>query len=79
MGAMGHVSKSFIYAPSGWVKATATLLATITMSPGLIPGTDFKYSDYYRIEYSPGYWALGEPTPVAPTTWGRIKSLYSNQ
>jgi hypothetical protein len=41
-----------------------------------IPGTDVWFSDYFKIEYSPGYWALDDPTPVQPTTWGRIKSQY---
>jgi len=42
-----------------------------------IPGTQVWFSDYFKIEYSPGYWAL-DATPVQPTTWGRIKTLYSN-
>ena len=57
--------------------ATASAYATVIVSDYLISGTESKYSDFFHIEYSPGYWALGNPTPVHPTTWGKIKSLYS--
>jgi len=61
-----------------WGGATATITPDFYVSSEFIPGTYSKYSDYYHLEYSPGYWALGNPTPVQTTTWGKIKSLYSN-
>jgi len=65
-------------APAQWGNATATISTGFAVSNGLIPGTTAKYSDYFRIEYGQDYFALGNPTPVRATTWGKIKSLYSN-
>ena len=61
-----------------WGEATASIGAEFAVSSILIPGTPSMFSDFFRIEYSPGYWALGDPTPVTSTTWGRLKKLYSN-
>ena len=72
--ANAYVSKVF----GSTVSATADISCAVAVSSDLIPGTESRYSDFFQIEYSPGYWALGNPTPVAPTTWGKIKSLYSN-
>ena len=58
--------------------ARASMGPSFEITSAVIPGTQYKYADFFKIEYSPGYWALGHPTPVAPTTWGKIKSLYSN-
>ena len=58
--------------------ADANIHPEISLTSAFIPGTESKYADYFAIEFSPGYWALGDPTPVNPTTWGRIKSLYSD-
>jgi hypothetical protein len=62
---------------SGSGESTASLGPGFEISSAFIPGTEYQYRDFFQIEYSPGYWALGNPTPVNPTTWGRIKSLYS--
>jgi hypothetical protein len=59
-----------------WGEATATIGSGIEISTDLIPGTDSKYSDYFQIEYGPGYWALGNPAPVQTSTWGKIKAQY---
>jgi hypothetical protein len=59
-----------------WGEASASIRSDIEVSSDLIPGTDSKYSDYFEIEYSPGYWALVDPSPINPTTWGKIKALY---
>ena len=48
------------------------------VSSDIIPGTSTRYDEVYEVEFSPGYWALGNPTPVEPSTWGRIKQLYTN-
>ncbi|HET9233264.1 MAG TPA: hypothetical protein VFP10_03920 [Candidatus Eisenbacteria bacterium] len=61
-----------------WGEATASIGVEFAVSSSLIPGTAAKFSEFFQIEYSPGYWALGNPTPVTPTTWGRLKRLYSN-
>lgn len=75
--AMGLVRMNRFTASGQWGEATATITPDFAISTDLIPGTNSPYSDYFQIEYSPGYWALGDPTPVAPTTWGKIKTLYS--
>lgn len=46
---------------------------------GIIPGTTDNFRDFYEVEFSPGYWALGFPTATTPTSWGRIKSLYGEE
>jgi len=58
------------------LNATAEAHPAIAVSGGIIPGTESRYSDFYTIEFSPGYWALGNPTPVQPSTWGKMKSHY---
>ena len=62
-----------------WGDATASIGVEFAVSSTLIPGTASKFSDFFQIEYSSGYWALGNPTPVTATTWGRLKRLYSNE
>ena len=57
--------------------ATGFVDPIIEVADELIPGTTENYRDYYEIEFSPGYYALGDPTPVKPSTWGQIKRLYS--
>ena len=59
--------------------ATAFVDPVIVISDDLIVGGNgAKYSDHYAIEFADGYWALGMPTPVEHTTWGKIKRLYAN-
>ena len=67
-------------APIPGMRAEATAFAgpAFEITSAFIAGTESQYRDFFEIEYSPGYWALGNPTPVTPTTWGRIKSLYSD-
>ena len=48
------------------------------VSSDIIPGTSTRYDEVYEVEFSPGYWALGNPAPVEPSTWGMIKQLYTN-
>ena len=48
----------------------------IEVSDDLIPGTSTRYSDVFEVEFSDGYFAQGDPTPVAPTSWSRVKSAY---
>jgi len=57
-------------------EATASLGPSFEVTSAFIPGTEYQYADFFKIEYSPGYWALGDPTPVGPISWGRIKTLY---
>jgi len=58
--------------------ATAFVDPIIVMADELIVGGGgANYRDHYVIEFVDGYWALGS-TPVQPTTWGKIKSLYGN-
>jgi len=56
--------------------ATGWADPVIDLADETIPGSSAKYSDHYEIEFAPGYWALGAPTPVQPATWGSIKGLY---
>lgn len=58
--------------------AEAFIDPIIVVSSDIIPGTSTRYDEVYEIEFSPGYWALGNPTPVEASTWGRIKRLYAN-
>jgi len=59
--------------------ATGFVDPVIEVADELIPGGGgASYRDFYEIEFSDGYLALGDPTPVEPTTWGRIKRLYAN-
>jgi hypothetical protein len=63
--------------PGSWGEANASVQAQLEVSPNPIPGTMAKYSDYFQMEYSPGYSALENSTPVIPTTWGKLKTIYS--
>ena len=74
MQATAHVSPEV--SGTGTAGAIAYIDPEISVADEIIPGTTESYRDYYEIEFSQGYWALGNPTPVEPTTWGRIKSLY---
>jgi len=56
---------------------TASLGSGFDITSAFIPGTEYQYRDFFQIEYSPGYFALGNPIPVIPATWGKLKSLYS--
>ena len=76
MEALAHVGVE-LGAVEDFAKADAFVDPQFVVSDELIPGTSSKYSDFYEIEYGPGYWALGNPSPVVPTTWGKIKTLYS--
>ena len=73
--AIAHIGVE-LGAVEDFAKATAFIDPQFVVSDELIPGTSSKYSDYYEIEYGPGYWALGNPSPVNTTTWGKIKALY---
>jgi hypothetical protein len=73
---LAHVAVE-LGAVEDFAKATAFIDPQFTVSDDLIPGTSSKYSDFYEIEYGPGYWALGNPSPINSVTWGKIKSLYS--
>jgi hypothetical protein len=76
MTAVTYVMESPLM-PTSHLRATASVYPTVTVRYDVIPGTDdSRYSDYFHIEYSPGYWALGNPTPVQTSTWGKIKSQY---
>jgi hypothetical protein len=39
----------------------------------VVPAMNGSYRDFFSLEFGPGYFALGNPTPVAPATWGGIK------
>jgi len=65
--------------PGSWGEANASVQAQLEVSPNPIPGTMAKYSDYFQMEYSPGYSALENSTPVIPTTWGKLKTIYSSK
>jgi hypothetical protein len=58
-------------------QAVATADPVIEVADQIIPGTSSSYRDYFDIEFSPGYYALGQ-SPVRDTTWGKIKRLYGN-
>ena len=58
--------------------ATAFIDPVFEVSDELIPGTSSSYKDFFEVEFGAGYFALGNPTPVKTTTWGKIKSLYGN-
>jgi hypothetical protein len=58
--------------------ATAFIDPVFEVSDDLIPGTSSRYKDFFEVEFGAGYYALGNPTPVETTTWGKIKSLYGN-
>ena len=55
----------------------ATLDPVIEVADMTIPGTSARFRDFFTIEFSPGYFALGQ-VPVERTTWGKIKRLYEN-
>jgi hypothetical protein len=57
--------------------AEATFDPVIEIADMTIPGTTASYRDYFTVEFSPGYFALGQ-VPVERTTWGQIKRLYRN-
>lgn len=63
-------------ADAGSVTATAFVDPVIEVMDQTIPGTSSSYRDYFEVEFGPGYYALGNPTPVVPTTWGDIKTRY---
>jgi len=63
---------------SGNAGAEAFIDPIIVVSSDIIPGTSTRYDEVYEVEFSPGYWALGNPTPVEASTWGRIKQLYTH-
>jgi hypothetical protein len=60
----------------GRADATAFLDPVIEVADEPIPGTTDSYRDHYEVELGPGYYALGQPTPILPSTWGRVKSSY---
>ena len=57
------------------VQAGATADPVIEIADVTIPGTAASFRDYFTVEFSPGYFALG-PTPVERTTWGAIKARF---
>ena len=57
--------------------AEATFDPVIEVADITIPGTSANFRDFFTIEFSPGYFALGQ-VPVERTTWGNIKRLYRN-
>jgi hypothetical protein len=59
------------------IQAGATADPVIEIADAIIPGTSAGYRDYFTVEFSPGYYALGQ-SPVERTTWGKIKRLYGN-
>ena len=61
---------------AGGASASAFVDPIIEVADETIPGTSDSYRDHFDIEFGNGYYALGDPTPVEPATWGRIKSLY---
>jgi len=71
MQATAHVSTEV--SAAGTAGAIAYIDPEISVADEIIPGTSVNYRDYFEIEYSEGYWALGNPAPVEPTTWGRLK------
>jgi hypothetical protein len=48
----------------------------IQVDDQIIPGTSANFRDFFQIEFSEGYWALGNPNPTERTTWGQLKRLY---
>lgn len=56
--------------------ATAYIDPVFSIADEIIPGSTANYRDHFEVQLSPGYWALGNPTPVEKTTWGRIKRFY---
>ena len=68
---------------SMWVSAgsvagvtTGSVGCDFEIASDVIPGTEYQYRDFFEIEYSSDYWALGNPTPVQTSTWGKIKGQY---
>ncbi len=64
--------------PSGIsANAEAFIDPIIEVSDDFIPGTSTRYSDVFEVEFSDGFFALGEPTAVEPASWSRVKSAYA--
>lgn len=61
---------------SGGANAAAFADPVIEVADQVIPGSSASYRDHFDIEFGAGYYALGNPSPVEPSTWGRIKSMY---
>lgn len=62
---------------SGSATADAFVDPLIEITDLLIPNTSERYRDYFDIEFSAGYFALGDPTtPTLPQTWGGLKTRY---
>ena len=57
--------------------AEATFDPVIEVADMTIPGTTASFRDYFTVEFSPGYFALGQ-IPIERTTWGKIKRLFRN-
>jgi len=62
--------------PGASASPSASIDHDIEIADELIPGTSNLYSEFFELEFSSGYWALGPPAPVAPNRWGQIKKLY---
>lgn len=76
---IAQASITALNADSGGANASAFVDPVIEVADQVIPGSSASYRDHFQIEFGAGYYALGNPTPVEPTTWGRIKSLYDRQ
>ena len=49
----------------------------IAVANEVIPGTAVNYRDYFKVEFAPGYDALGS-TPTQSATWGMLKKKFEN-
>jgi len=61
---------------SGSASSNVFVDPVIEVADQTIPGTSESYRDHFALEFGAGYYALGEPTPVVPTTWGNLKTRY---
>jgi hypothetical protein len=75
-GSISVLSVVALYTLGTGIGATASAGSDFEITSDVIPGTNYLYRNFFDIEYSPGYWALGNPTPVQTSTWGKIKSQY---
>jgi len=77
-GSISVLAIAALFTVSTDIGATASVGPAFEITGDFIPGTESQYRDFFEIEYSPGYWALRDTTPVAPTTWGKLKAFYSH-
>jgi len=62
---------------AGQATTQAFVDPVIEVADQTIPGSSAGYRDHFAIEFGAGYYAL-DPTPVEPTTWGRLKVRFKD-